>query len=110
MLYTVSIDTLQPVIERIPPACEAWVDVIAVELLSAPESSNSVVRTRWDGQVMKTKRRRSRAPNKEKPIDWSNAKRVRLPNLKPSTQSMSLRPPGHTLEPITAAANARSVP
>ena len=59
---------------------------------------------------MKTKRRRSRAPNKEKPIDWSNAKRVRLPNLKPSTQSMSLRPPGHTLEPITAAANARSVP
>ena len=41
-------------------------------------------------------------------VDWSSAKRVRLPNLKPSTQSISLRL--HTLERIKAAANARDVP
>ena len=43
-------------------------------------------------------------------VDWSNAERVRLPNLKPSTQSISLRLPVHTLERIKAAANARDVP
>jgi predicted DNA binding CopG/RHH family protein len=43
-------------------------------------------------------------------IDWSKAKRVRLPNLKPSTQSISLRLPVHTYERIKAAANARDVP
>jgi predicted DNA binding CopG/RHH family protein len=43
-------------------------------------------------------------------VDWSKAKRVRLPNLKPSTQSISLRLPLHTLERIKAAANARDVP
>ena len=43
-------------------------------------------------------------------IDWSKAKRVRLPNLKPSTQSISLRLPVHTLERIKAAANVRDVP
>lgn len=43
-------------------------------------------------------------------VDWSNAKRVRLPNLKPSTRSISLRLPVHTLERIKAAANARDVP
>jgi predicted DNA binding CopG/RHH family protein len=43
-------------------------------------------------------------------VDWSTAKRVRLPNLKPSTQSISLRLPLHTLERIKAAANARDVP
>lgn len=43
-------------------------------------------------------------------VDWSNAKRVRFPNLKPSTQSISLRLPLHTLERIKAAANARDVP
>ena len=43
-------------------------------------------------------------------VDWSNAKRVRLPNLKPSTQSISLRLPVHTLERIKSAANARDVP
>ena len=42
---------------------------------------------------MKTKRRRSRAPTKEALIDWLKAKGVRLPNLKPSTQSISLRLP-----------------
>ena len=43
-------------------------------------------------------------------VDWTKAKRVRLPNLKPSTQSISLRLPVHTLERIKAAANARDVP
>ncbi len=43
-------------------------------------------------------------------VDWSQAKRVRLPNLKPSTQSISLRLPVHVLERIKAAANARDVP
>ena len=43
-------------------------------------------------------------------VDWSKAKHVRLPNLKPSTQSISLRLPLHTLDRIKAAANARDVP
>jgi predicted DNA binding CopG/RHH family protein len=43
-------------------------------------------------------------------VDWSKGARVRLPNLKPSTQSISLRLPLHTLERIKAAANARDVP
>jgi predicted DNA binding CopG/RHH family protein len=43
-------------------------------------------------------------------VDWSKAERARLPNLKPSTQSISLRLPVHTLERIKAAANARDVP
>ena len=43
-------------------------------------------------------------------VDWSRAKRVRLPNLKPSTQSISIRLPLHTLERIKAAANVRDVP
>jgi predicted DNA binding CopG/RHH family protein len=43
-------------------------------------------------------------------VDWSKARRVRLPNLKPTTQSISLRLPVHTLERIKAAANARDVP
>lgn len=43
-------------------------------------------------------------------VDWSQAKRVHLPNLKPSTKSISLRLPVHTLERIKAAANVRDVP
>ncbi len=43
-------------------------------------------------------------------VDWSKGVRVRLPNLKPTTQSISLRLPMHTLERIKAAANARDVP
>jgi hypothetical protein len=43
---------------------------------------------------MKAKRPRSRkAGNKDELVDWSKAKRVRLPNLKPSMQSVSLRLP-----------------
>jgi len=43
-------------------------------------------------------------------VDWSKAQRVTLPNLKPTTQSISLRLPAHLLERIKAAANSRDVP
>jgi len=43
-------------------------------------------------------------------VDWSKAKRVILPKLKPTTQSISLRLPLHLLERIKSAANARDVP
>ena len=43
-------------------------------------------------------------------VDWSKAERVRLPNLKPSTTSISLRLPVTLLERIKVAANKRDVP
>lgn len=43
-------------------------------------------------------------------VDWSKAERVRLPNLKPSTTSISLRLPVALLERIKVAANRRDVP
>jgi predicted DNA binding CopG/RHH family protein len=43
-------------------------------------------------------------------VDWSKAERVRLPNLKPSTRSISLRLPVALLERIKVAANKRDVP
>ena len=43
-------------------------------------------------------------------VDWSKAKRIRFSNLKPTTQSISLRLPLHLLERVKAAANARDVP
>ena len=43
-------------------------------------------------------------------VDWSKAQRVRLPNLKPSTTSISLRLPVSLLESIKIAANKRNVP
>src|SRR5947209_1350662 len=43
-------------------------------------------------------------------VDWTKAKRVRLPNLKPSTTSISLRLPVSLLERIKIAANKRDVP
>jgi predicted DNA binding CopG/RHH family protein len=43
-------------------------------------------------------------------VDWSKAQRVRLPNLKLSTQSISLRLPEALLERIKIAANKRDVP
>jgi predicted DNA binding CopG/RHH family protein len=43
-------------------------------------------------------------------VDWSKAERVRLPNLKPSTTSISLRLPVGLLERIKVAANKRDVP
>jgi predicted DNA binding CopG/RHH family protein len=43
-------------------------------------------------------------------IDWRNAKRVRIPNLKPSTTAISIRLPLGLLEQIKIAANKRDVP
>jgi predicted DNA binding CopG/RHH family protein len=43
-------------------------------------------------------------------VDWSTAERVRLPNLKPSTKSISLRLSVALLERIKIAANKRDVP
>ena len=43
-------------------------------------------------------------------VDWSKANRVRLPNLKPSTTSISLRLPVTLLDRIKVAANKRDVP
>jgi len=43
-------------------------------------------------------------------VDWAKAERVRLPNLKPSTRSISLRLPVALLERIKIAANERDVP
>lgn len=43
-------------------------------------------------------------------LDWSPAQRAVLPNLKPTTRTISLRLPQHLLDSIKAAANARDVP
>jgi predicted DNA binding CopG/RHH family protein len=43
-------------------------------------------------------------------LDWSRAERVRLPNLQPSTTSISLRLPVSLLEDIKIAAHKRDVP
>jgi len=43
-------------------------------------------------------------------IEWSQGQSVRFPNLKPSTQSISLRLPLSLLERIKIEANRRDVP
>ena len=43
-------------------------------------------------------------------IDWTKARRARLPNLKPSTKSISLRLPEALLEQIKITANKKDVP
>lgn len=43
-------------------------------------------------------------------IDWSTAQRVVFPNLKYSTESISLRMPSSILDRIKAMANERDVP
>ena len=43
-------------------------------------------------------------------VDWSKARRVSFPNLKPSTSAISLRVPVSLLERIKIAANKRDVP
>ena len=43
-------------------------------------------------------------------LDWTKAKRFVLPNLKPTTKTISLRLPQHLLDSIKAAANSRDVP
>ena len=43
-------------------------------------------------------------------VDWARAKAARLPNLKPTTTSISLRLPLPLLERIKIAANKRDMP
>jgi predicted DNA binding CopG/RHH family protein len=43
-------------------------------------------------------------------VDWSRASSVRLPNLKPSTTTISLRIPVGLLERIKIEANKRDMP
>ena len=43
-------------------------------------------------------------------VDWSKAERIRLPNLKPSTATISLRLPEGMLEELKVLANQRDVP
>ena len=43
-------------------------------------------------------------------VDWTKATRSVLPNLKPTTKTISLRLPQHLLDSIKAAANSRDVP
>ena len=43
-------------------------------------------------------------------LDWAKAQRAVLPNLKPSTKTISLRLPQHLLDSIKSEANARDVP
>ena len=43
-------------------------------------------------------------------VDWKNAVRARLPNLKPSTATISLRLPESMLEELKVLANQRDVP
>lgn len=43
-------------------------------------------------------------------VDWGRAAVVRLPNLKPSTQTISLRLPLGLLERIKIEANRRDIP
>ena len=43
-------------------------------------------------------------------IDWSDAKRAAFPNLRPSTETISLRLPAPLLADLKALANERDVP
>lgn len=43
-------------------------------------------------------------------LDWSKARRVIFPNLKPATKSISLRLPESTLASLKMLANKRDVP
>ena len=43
-------------------------------------------------------------------VDWTKAKKVSLPNLKPTTKTVSPRLPERLLDSGKTAANARDVP
>jgi len=43
-------------------------------------------------------------------VNWKQAARATFANLKPSTQTISLRLPQHLLDSIKIAANSRDVP
>lgn len=43
-------------------------------------------------------------------LDWNHAQKAILPNLKPSSKTISLRLPEHLLHRIKVAANKKDVP
>jgi len=43
-------------------------------------------------------------------LDWKKAKRVKLPNLKPSPKTISIRLPASMIEDLKVLANQRDVP
>lgn len=43
-------------------------------------------------------------------LDWKQAHQVVMPNLKPTTKTISLRLPQHLLDSVKTAAHARDVP
>lgn len=43
-------------------------------------------------------------------VDWSRAKQVTFPNLKPSTKTISIRLPESLLDELKSLANKRDVP
>ena len=43
-------------------------------------------------------------------VDWKKAQRVKLPNLKPTTRTVSIRLPETMLEDLRMLANKRDVP
>lgn len=43
-------------------------------------------------------------------LDWTKAQKATLPNLRPSTKTISLRLPQHLFDGIKVAANSRDVP
>lgn len=43
-------------------------------------------------------------------IDWNSAEKLSLPNLKPSSKTITLRLPANLLETIKVEANKRDVP
>jgi predicted DNA binding CopG/RHH family protein len=53
---------------------------------------------------------REASPDEGSDADWSKARNVVFPNLKPSRQPISLRIPGITLQKIRRAANRQGVP
>ena len=43
-------------------------------------------------------------------VDWEKAKRMKFPNLKPSTRTISVRLPASMLDDLKMLANKRDVP
>ena len=43
-------------------------------------------------------------------LDWNKAQQIVMPNLKPTTKTISLRLPLHLLDSIKSAAHSRDVP
>ena len=43
-------------------------------------------------------------------LDWNKAQQIMMPNLKPTTKTISLRLPQHLLDSIKSAAHSREVP